>query len=130
MVLPSFDMGGVLPPFLGTEPGSIASQSPYHATTDELVFRFGTSSHRNALLRGLLNFRAAWQNEGIVAGFQWIDGSFVENKELIKGVPPGDVDVITVFQRPSGAATGSAWLALANKLTNTLFDPLFCKARP
>ena len=120
-------MGGVLPPFLGTEPGRIASQSPFRASPEELVFRFGTSPWRNQLLRGLLDFRAAWRNEGIIAGFQWIDGSFVEDKELVKGQPPSDVDVITVFERPVAASTGTAWFRLANKLSSTLLDPDFCK---
>jgi hypothetical protein len=38
-----------------------------------------------------------------------------------------DIDVITVFERPAAAATGAAWLSLANRLSNTLLDPVFCK---
>ncbi|MFA6246256.1 MAG: hypothetical protein WC615_04905 [Mucilaginibacter sp.] len=34
---------------------------------------------------------------GVVDGFQWVDGSFVENIELLEGRPPSDLDVVTFF---------------------------------
>lgn len=97
MTIPAYDLGLVLPPFLGPRPGSVATQSPYDATTEELVHRFGTSAARNALLRGLLDLRAALRRIGITTGFQWIDGSFVEDKERRVGSAPGDIDIVTVL---------------------------------
>ncbi len=35
-------------------------------------------------------------------GFQWINGSFVENVEMSRGRAPGDVDVVTFFHAPEG----------------------------
>jgi hypothetical protein len=127
MPIPAYDMGLVLPPFLGPRPGSMASQSPYEATTEELVHRFGTSPARNTLLRGLLELRAALRAVGISQGFQWIDGSFVEDKERRLGIAPGDIDLVTVFDRPSGLEGNQAWVDAIGPHA-LLFDPAHCKA--
>lgn len=127
MSIPAYDLGLVLPPFLGPRPGSMASQSPYDATTAEIVARFGTSPARNTLLRGLLNLRAALRGIGVEEGYQWIDGSFVEDKERRLGAAPGDIDVVTVFDRPMGYTDNATW----NKMIGphaALFDPAHCKA--
>ena len=39
---------------------------------------------------------------GLVRGFQWVDGSFVVDKENTVGLPPADIDVVTFFELPSG----------------------------
>lgn len=127
MPLPAYDLGLVLPPFLGTSPGSSPSQSPYTADTEELVHRFGSSPARNVLLRGLLDLRAALRAIGIVNGFQWIDGSFVEDKERRLGVAPGDIDIVTVFDRPTGHDDHAVWEAAMRPHAN-LFNPGYCKA--
>jgi len=36
---------------------------------------------------------------GMDTGFQWLNGSFSENIELIEHRPPGDVDVVTFTHR-------------------------------
>jgi hypothetical protein len=127
MPIPAFDLGLVLPPFLGSMPGSSATQSPYDATTLELVQRFGTSPARNELLRGLVNFRSALRDLGLVSGFQWVDGSFVEDKERRLGLAPGDIDVVSVFDRPAGLTDHAGWIQRANQ-NAALFDPAYCKA--
>jgi phage terminase large subunit len=66
----------------------------------EIVSRFGTSRERLAILRGLLDYRATLSTVGIVRGFQWIDGSFVEDCETIRRRPPDDVDIVTFAYRP------------------------------
>jgi len=71
------------------------------------VQRFGTSSARNAILLGLLDFRAQLKRIGIIDGFQWLDGSFVENKEAQGLGPPNDVDVITFSRLPVSASDPS-----------------------
>lgn len=126
MPIPPYNLGLVLPPFLGPRPGTMGIQSPFEATTEDLVHRFGTSPARNLLLRGLLNLRAALRAIGIVEGFQWIDGSFVEDKERRMGAAPGDIDVVTVFDRPAGHQDNKRWVA-AMRPHRTLFDPGFCK---
>jgi hypothetical protein len=39
---------------------------------------------------------------GVSIGFQWIDGSFLEDIETIGARPPKDVDVVTFYDPPSG----------------------------
>jgi hypothetical protein len=46
---------------------------------------------------------------GIVEGFQWIDGSFIEDAEKSRGRPPADIDIITFGGRPAGYAEKDAW---------------------
>ncbi len=67
----------------------------------EIVRRFGTSAERLAILRGLLDYRAAMAGVGVVHGFQWLDGSFVEDCETIRQRPPGDIDIVTFASRPA-----------------------------
>lgn len=38
---------------------------------------------------------------GIVAGFQWLDGSFLENVEATESRDPNDLDIVTFFQLPA-----------------------------
>lgn len=127
MPIPAYDLGLVLPPFLGNRPGSSATQSPYDASTDELVHRFGTSPERNQLLRGLLQLRSELRAIGIFHGFQWIDGSFVEDKERRLGKAPKDIDVVTVFHRPAEHSEQKSWAKIVDRNIH-LFDPAYCKA--
>jgi hypothetical protein len=126
--IPAFDLGGVLPPFLGSEPGVGAMQSPHDASMLELVHRFGTSAHRNQLLRGLLEFRSALRGIGLIDGFQWIDGSFVEDKEFVVGLAPSDIDLVTLFERPGFINDEAEWKAYVDPHRFTLFNPRHCKA--
>lgn len=129
MTIPAFDLGLVLPPFLGGRPGAgTAFQSPYEATPEEVVHRFGTTGTRNEYLRGWLNLRRDLRALGIVGGFQWLDGSFVEDKERRLGVAPGDIDLVTCFDRPAGLENDAAFAAVAGPHAATLFDPGHCKA--
>ena len=111
-MIPDFNDGGVLPPFIG---GDITGQlqlprSPYPATMLSLIERFATSPERAAILRGLLGFRASLREAGLTQGLQWIDGSFVEHCEQVKGRPPGDVDVVTLLRRPPAHVQDEAWI--------------------
>lgn len=53
---------------------------------------------------GFLDYRAALYQVGITRGFQWVNGSFVEEIELSEEDPhvPNDIDVVT-FYYPSDA---------------------------
>ncbi len=44
---------------------------------------------------------------GLDRGFQWLDGSFAENIELIESRPPNDIDVVTFYRLPEGATQQS-----------------------
>jgi len=94
--IPKFDHNNVLPPHLGDprEPGDL---SPYECTSLEICERFATSSDRIIILKGLINFRLRMVQEGILQGFQWLDGSFLENIELIESRSPRDLDIVTFY---------------------------------
>lgn len=99
--IPSWTASGVLPPVNESAPTS-RTRSPYEVTLDDLVGHFNGTPERKAILAGLLDFRAALHRVGIVRGFQWLDGSFVENVEALEERPPRDIDVVTFFHAPSG----------------------------
>jgi hypothetical protein len=63
--------------------------SPYVVTALEVVTSLGTSEARKTILRGWLLHRAALRAVGLDRGFQWLDGSFVEDKVL------KDLDVVS-----------------------------------
>jgi len=96
MPIPDFDHNFVLPPHLG-DPPRPEDLSPYPCTTVDLVEKLATSSARVQILDGLLEFRSRLRAEGLRQGFQWLDGSFLENVELREGRPPRDLDVVTVY---------------------------------
>jgi hypothetical protein len=100
-MIPPFNHSHVLPPFVG-ETHSSANGSPYVVSATELVARFATTRERIALLDGLFRYRKAMREIGFVSGFQWLDGSFVENIELHADRPPNDVDIVTFAHPPVG----------------------------
>jgi hypothetical protein len=108
-MIPAFGPSGVLPPFVGNDPADRAHVSPYLASMTEVVSRFATSAERVAILRGLLDYRDALSGAGIFIGFQWLDGSFVENCEAVRGRAPNDIDVVTFAYRPPAAANDGEW---------------------
>lgn len=101
-MIPAFELSGVLPPFIGDSPTTPANQAPYKVKLAEFVKHFATSDERIEILKGLLKYRIALKSKDIISGFQWIDGSFVENVEMIRGRAPNDVDLVTFAERPIG----------------------------
>src|ERR1700686_1977956 len=101
-LIPTNTISGILPPFTGPTSAVRAMCSPYASTIGEFVLRYAVSVERNAILKGLLDYRAALQNIGVSTGFQLLDGSFVEDVENIRLRPPGDIDVVT-FAEPASA---------------------------
>lgn len=98
MPIPAFTIDGVLPPYVGPNgPGGAAEDmSPYVATALEVVTTLGASNERREILRGWLRHRADLRAIGFERGFQWLDGSFVEDKA------PRDLDVVSFLYRPQG----------------------------
>jgi hypothetical protein len=121
--IPNFTLSGVLPPFIGSTPTVQAARAPYQTDVVDLATRFGTSRHRLAVLQGFLDHRAALNGLGFVNGFQWCNGSFVEDKE-----PPSDMDVVTFFHRPSNALA-TPQLAQIQQQNSDLFNPTLTKTR-
>ena len=96
---PGWDAAGVIPPNNPDDPVG-AARSPYAISLSDLFARLGNTEPRRDLLEGLLDFRARLRAVGLNQGWQWIDGSFVENVEETAGRPPDDIDVVTFFQIP------------------------------
>jgi hypothetical protein len=99
--IPAWNSRGVLPPIGVADPTS-AIRSPYVVPLSEVVQRFGTTLERRTILNGLLRYRAALHAVGLVQGFQWLNGSFLEDIESLEGRPPNDIDVVTFFRLMPG----------------------------
>jgi hypothetical protein len=123
MSIPDFDgILNVLPPHLG-DPRQPADLSPYVCTVEELCQRFSFSSARRGILNGFLNLRKKLRDLGI-QGFQWLDGSFVEDIETQEDRPPDDIDVVTFAAEPhTSAAVGQII-----RFNPDLWDPPASKA--
>jgi hypothetical protein len=128
-MIPSFTADGLLPPFLGSSPAVIGSRAPFRTSVFHVIDRFATSPERVGILSGLLDYRETLHGLGIVDGFQWLDGSFVESIETIEGRPPGDIDIVTFYRHPAVAAADADWIAFQVQHGAT-FDALFGPALP
>lgn len=96
MLIPDFDHNLVIPPHLGS-PTLQSDLSPYKCTTLELCQKFSTSPKRIQILKGFLSFREQLNNHGLVQGFQWLDGSFLEDVETRESRSPNDLDLVTIY---------------------------------
>jgi len=94
--IPDFDHNLVLPPHLG-DPVDLNQLSPYRCTTVDLFRKLGKTPERKAILDRFLDFRDRLRAAGLTNGFQWIDGSFLEDIETREGRAPNDLDVVTVY---------------------------------
>ena len=94
-LIPGFDIHGVVPPVRPGQDGHSADRAPY--SSDALTFcqSFGFTRERRVILHGWLELRAVLVGAGLSQGFQWINGSFCEQVEILRGRPPRDVDVVT-----------------------------------
>lgn len=127
-MIPDFGLGNVLPPFMDEDATGLAQpRSPYRATMSEFVRRFATSPERAQILRGLKGLRDTLRGLGFDQGFQWINGSFVEACEIVKGRPPEDVDVVSVIRRPAAHVDEADWGAFVAQHLDTTFDAQHCK---
>lgn len=97
-MLPDFTNTGILPPVAPGADVTSRSRSPYPATLQEFIQRFATNRRRAKVLKGFLQLRSRLLDFEF-QGLQWVDGSFVENKDR-----PNDVDVVTLFTDTSATA--------------------------
>ena len=116
-------MGGIIPPIRPNLPGHATDRSPYNTILAELIGVFATSQDRANILNGFLDYRAALHQQGLVSGFQWLDGSFLENIEDLENRPPDDIDVVTFFEIPPGETEATLQPAIED-----LFDSDYTKA--
>ena len=117
VAIPELTAQGVLPP-VDVESPTSGSRSPYCVSLLDFVVRFGSTDARRTLLRGLLEFRAALHALDLVGGFQWIDGSFLEDIETVERRQPRDIDLVTFFRLREGWSQTSLEEASAD-----FFDP-------
>ncbi len=87
----------MLPP-VNPDDATGPERSPYPVSLVDLVLRFSTSPERRKILNGLLRFRQELHAIGLISGFQWIDGSFIEDIEFLEERAPQDVDVVTFVE--------------------------------
>lgn len=71
-------------------------------SASQLAQRFAVSTQRRVVLDGLLRYRTELRGLGFVRGFQWLDGSFVEDVEAREGRAPADIDLVTFSYPPAG----------------------------
>ncbi|HBD26831.1 hypothetical protein [Flavobacterium sp.] len=95
-MIPKFDHNHVTPPHIG-DPTDKSQLSPYLSNSFEFTKHFATSPERVEILKGLLKFRKKLNDVGIIEGFQWLDGSFTENIEIVERRSPRDLDIVTLF---------------------------------
>ena len=108
MVIPDWTQESAVLPTVRDVPSNqqtlVENRSPYQAATFHLVERFATTPERVQLLHQLLDYRNALYESGVTDGFQWVDGSFVENVEKRprpgKAARPKDIDVVTFLTPP------------------------------
>jgi len=100
--IPGWNATGCLPPNSAQASVTPVDRSPYSVSLVDLALRFNVSPARQTILMGLLDLRAELHRIGIVTGFQWLDGSFLEDIETIEKRPPNDMDVVTFFRLPAG----------------------------
>jgi hypothetical protein len=112
-MIPPLNQSGALPPFLpGEKPTVPGAVAPYPASLLDVASHFGGTPERREILEGLIHYRSELARIGINGGFQWIDGSFVEDVEVTRGRPPGDVDIVTFAYRPPKYQELNDWKAL------------------
>lgn len=119
-MIPELNQSGVLPPFIPEQgPTDPAGMAPYKTTITEFVLCYAHTPERISILKGLLDYRRKLRSIGVRKGFQWLDGSFVENVELNRGRPPSDVDIVTFAFRPTNDL--EQWKDLVNKNADLFF---------
>jgi hypothetical protein len=118
-MIPNLTIAGVLPPIRPGQLGHSPDRSPYVVPLYKVVEKFSFSSERITILKGLLGYRDALHKLGIISGFQWLDGSFLEDVETLESRPPKDVDVVTYFHLPSGETQRTINIKAGNLFSNS-----------
>ncbi|MCB9598366.1 MAG: hypothetical protein H6719_36970 [Sandaracinaceae bacterium] len=123
-MIPDWNAQGVIPPIAPGEPRNSGRRAPYLASLRQVVDRYGTTPERRKILRGLIDYRRALAAAGLPDGFQWLNGSFMEDVEASRARPPADIDVVSFVPLGNGANQ-------QNLLTNhpDVFDPDRAKAK-
>ncbi len=100
-MIPNWDIAGLIPPIMPGVAGHSNERSPYLATSLEIISQFSTTKERYLILKGFLEYRQALYSNGVTNGFQWLNGSFMQDIERQESRPPNDVDIVTFFVVPN-----------------------------
>lgn len=100
VAIPEWNALGLLPP-LDPELPTSPQRSPCPVSLLDVVMRFSTSPERRRVLAGFLGYRATLHRMGVCQGFQWLDGSFLEDVETLERRSPRDMDVVTFLRTPA-----------------------------
>lgn len=120
ITIPSWNALGLIPP-INAESPTDSNRSPYTVSLKDLIIHFATSPERRDILQGFLNYRRALHEMGLDSGFQWLDGSFMENVEALENRPPNDMDVVSFLNIPKNFAPSTEDLLI--------FNPVIAKER-
>lgn len=104
--IPAWTSSGFLPPHDAHAPVAANPRSPYKVTVADLATQLVGTQARRQIVEGLLKYRAGLHAVGLQEGFQWIDGSFCSDVEMLEGRPPGDIDVVTFVRVPAHVDPG------------------------
>ncbi len=110
MTVPYWNAAGLLPPHDVNNPVSNL-RSPYLVTVADLVASLTRTRQRREIAEGFLRYRAGLHALGFRTGFQWVDGSFCTDVETLEARPPGDIDVVTFLETPTGMDRQAAFVA-------------------
>lgn len=122
-MIPQLNPSGMLPPYWPQiDPTNSYGMAPYLASITEIAQLFGHTAERLEIMKGFLKYRRMLREAGIIEGFQWVDGSFVENCEALNGRSPRDIDVVTFAERPKAFSDTPRWEEFI-KRNSVLFDP-------
>lgn len=102
-----FNLAGVIPPVALGESGNGDHRSPYKWSIIDFVSAFSYTKERRNILKGFLEYRLSIYQTGVVSGFQWLNGSFVTDIEVLEFRAPNDIDVVTFFELPTGETQAS-----------------------
>jgi hypothetical protein len=115
--IPDWTASGALPPCNASSPTGF-DRSPYEIALTDFILRFNTTPERHSLLEGFLRYRQELHKLGLTLGFQWVDGSFLEDVEVVRNRPPHDIDVVTFFRPLANLSQNDLF-----QLNPALFDP-------
>jgi hypothetical protein len=126
VAIPPWTATGVLPPINVADP-TRSERSPYFVSLSEFVLRFGTSVRRAHILQGFLRYRARLHAADLVQGFQWLDGSFLEDIEHIESREPNELDVVTFYRLPAGVSEAEVLKRVPEAFPTTRGGRMTCK---
>lgn len=123
-MIPNWTMSGIVPPIRPGLDGAHKDRSPYAVELSDFLDQYALSPERANVLQGFLDYRAALHRAGLISGFQWLNGSFLEHVEDTQSRAPRDIDVVTFFHLPKAHTQRSLFPSIRD-----LFDTRLCKAK-